>query len=1047
MKDHPQAFDDDFKNRALECLDMANVSQNAALDRIVLLARTICATPIAFLQLVEAGGYRIKAASGIGVGSTDPGAPFWGYTIQQDDLLVVQDTHADRRFRHKSVVTDDPWIRFYAGVPVRVQDGDTIGTLCVMDRRPRDLDETQRAWLRFFAEMVEDKLVGTRRRRPTNANADHASGDDDTPLDETDAAVLLRSAASLAGLGYWIWDHATDRLVYASQEAADILGLSRADYIIEFGHPDRMFAWFHPDDRDHYRHIWFDKARKGCPYETEVRVLRQDGTVRACREVGAPVHDSRGYLRHTVGTFQDITQEKQREHDLAERLRQQSAAADLGSRVLALDDPEDIIRLVLDRAGEALSASTAVFCQIGPDGSPHRCVVRSLLDATGPSAVPAPECVEVQAAGAPQGSTIRFRSDQQASVLAGDGPVEGIVAPVHGARMPSGFLAFYNHAAAFADHVNPFLKAVSNTLAAALDRLASESARQDTIDQLTEIANAVPGMIFRRWHHPDGAITYDYLSKRCADIFGVNASLEETTPDTLLARVHPEDRDYVSRTLFKITPDAAPGEIEYRVYGPDDALRWVRTTFTVTTFADGRVRVDGVDLDVTDRRLAEDRAEYTRLYDPTTDLPNRVLVEQRLEEAISSAAYTGRNVGVVMLDIDGFSRINSVYGRSVGDQLLREVGRWLQQDAWPRDTIGRTGGDQFIVIFHALRDSADAHRIVGKLFRALSRTFSVTDADSMEVIRPTACIGFALYPRDATDGETLLDAADSALANARQQGPASYAFYTHAFTRETKRFLQTERELEGAIARDEFELHYQPQVAAGTYAITGVEALVRWNHPDRGLLSPGSFIDVAEKSGLIREITSRVVRQACAMVASWRADGRGPGRVAINLSGHDIASDALVTNITEALQTFDLPGAALEVELTETTVVTDLQRAADAMQRLADHGVGVAIDDFGTGYSSLKYLTHLPFDTLKIDRSFTSTIGMDEADDRVVRMIVGLAQGLDKRVVAEGVEYGDQAKVLAALGVDELQGFAFAPPLDAEDVADFFQRGPLTPVS
>mgnify|MGYP006281633519 FL=1 len=1022
--------------RALRDVEGQTASKQETLDRIVRLAQILCDTAVALLALIDADRQRIVAAVGTRWAKLDRNDPFCAGTIAQGDVFTVPDALADARFQGSSFVANDPPMRFYAGVPVRTRDGHPVAALCVLDPQAGNLDATREGRLRDLAAMIEDTLTGTRWDTPDTPAAESIS--------DTEAAVLLRNAATLADLGYWIWDHDQNRLVYASQEAAQIHGLTLADYFAELGDPERMFAWFHPEDRDAYRRLWIERARAGRRYEMEVRVLRRNGCVRTCREVGAPIHDSTGHLRHTVGTLHDITSEKRRERDLADHVRQQSIAADLGTKALAAHDPDALIDVVLDRSAETLGASFALFCQFDDDRTPLRCAVRAFGDAPRPDAEPAPDTVEVEASYAQRGTTFRFTTDTESSVLNLAHSVEGIVTPVYSANLAGGFLAFYREDGGFPVHVNPFLKAVTNTLAVALDRLASDAARRETMSQLAEVANAIPGMIFRRWHAPDGRIFYDYLSERCAEIFGVSPQPGSKPAQTLLQRVHPEDRPQVERRLFRITPESVPGEIEFRIFGRSDEIRWVRTTFTVTPFDDGWIRVDGVDLDVTDRRRAEERAEYSEFYDPTTDLPNRALVERRLEAAIASAGATGRKVGVAMLDLDGFSRINSVYGRSVGDRLLRQVGSWLQQEAWSRDTIARTAGDQFTIVFHALRESSDKHRLIGKLFRSLNRTFPVTDADSLEGIRPTACIGFAIYPRDGVTAEGLLDAADSALAEARQQGPASYALYTPAFTRATKQYVEIERELRRAIDREEFELYYQPQLDAGSQRVTGAEALMRWRHPERGLLTPGSFIEVAEKSGLIQPITHLVLRQACHTVAAWRGRGLAPPRLAVNLSGRDLEHDDLISQVTGMIAAAGIPGAALEVELTETAVVADIQTAADTMQGLADLGVQIAIDDFGTGYSSLKYLTHLPFDRLKIDRTFTSTLGMQTPDDRVVRMIVGLAQGLEKRVVAEGVETAGQAQTLAELGVHELQGFAFSPPLPEAAFRNFRAHGVLS---
>ena len=1022
-------------------------STGQVFEPIVRIAQDHFGASFAFFSIVGKDRQYFRACSGFSFTETGRDASFCGHTILGDDVLVVPDTFADRRFHDNPFVTGEPGIRCYAGVPIRSPDGYKVGTLCVVDRRPRTLVPREVDRLRDLAAIVEHTLAGAEvSARLEPPGTDEASVKAPERVPDQDKSALLQNAAALAELGYWIWDHARDRLIYASEETAAILGLSVDEYIVELSDPARMTDWFHPDDRDRYRHVWLGEAKAGRTYELDVRVLRRDGSVRVCREAGAPVLDTAGHLQHTVGILQDVTRERARERELQERFREQSVAAEIASVVLRQADPQLIVEHVLDRAGEVLEADFAAFGCPSADASPPRAVVRSFHGAQPPRMTLDNDRGEVLAVHAGGSTTIRFDPAEHASVLAVPRGTRIIVTSVSGTATPPCFIALYRSDGEFPDHANPFLKAVSNILLAALDRVASEEEHQKALNQLENIANTVPGMIFRRRHCPDGTIEYDYLSARCKDMFGVDPRESADFAERLLGRVHPDDYSRVKRELFEITQATHPGEIEFRAYNQNDEIRSLLTTYTVTALSDGVVRVDGVDLDVTDRCLAEQQAEYNRFHDPITDLPNRTRVELDLAEAITGAEGTSRTVGVAMLDLDGFARINGVHGRAAGDALLGAVGTWLQQEVWKRDTVGRSGGDQFVVVFHALRESADAHRLIGKLFRALNQSFPFGDGNARDTVRPTACIGFALYPNDGRDAASLMDAADSALAHARGQGASSYAFHTPEFAEEARHSLELEGELQDAIERREFRLHYQPQVDARTYEITGAEALVRWEHPERGLLSPGSFIGLAERKGLIPGITRLVIEQACSTLADWRARGQPyPQRMAVNLSGYDLQSETLVSDVLRRLDAADLPYHALELELTESAVVADFERAAGVMQDLAEKGVRLAIDDFGTGYSSLKYLTQLPFHTLKIDRSFTLALERGTANERIVRMIVGLGQGLDQRVVAEGIEYGEHAIALAGMGVDELQGFAFAPPLDIEDAVTLFSRGRLPP--
>lgn len=1047
MRRQPRLGNENAWLKSLHNVNAENNPKKRVFDCIVRIVQHDLDVSFAFFSLIDGQRHYAQASVGFAFTDIDRDISFCGHTILEDDVHIVPDALADPRFQNDPLVTGGPGIRFYAGVPIRDPDGDKVGTLCAADRRPKKVRSHEVDRLRDFAAILESTLAAKDEVAPTDlSTVGDVLARETESLSQQAMSALLRNATALADLGYWIWDHDRDRLIYCSEETAAIHGLSVDEYVVELGNPERMLDWFHPDDRDRYKHTWLNEVKAGRTYELDIRVLRRDGAARVCREVAAPVHDTAGRLQHTVGILHDVTREREWEQQLQKQFREQNIAAEIASELLRLEESKVIIDRVLDRAGAVLEADYAAFGCPATEGTPPRAVVRSARDTQVPAVTLGPDRVEVMATQIGGSTSVRFAPNEQTSVLEVPSHTQIVVTSAAGTVTPAAFIAFYRIDGAFPDHVHPFLKAVSNVLMAALDRVVITAQKQETLSHLENFADTIPGAILSRRHLPDGTIQYEYASPHAENIFGVDPREHQDFARDLLGRVHPGDHQSVERELFDIAQASYSGQIEYRVYVPSGDVRWIQTTYTVTPLSDGGVRVNSVSLDVTERRLAEQQAEYNRFYDPVTGLPNRTRVELDLEEAIAAAQGTERTVGVAILDLDGFARINSVYGRVAGDSLLHAVGERLRREVWQRDTVGRTSGDQFLVVFHALRDSTDAHRLIGKLFRALNHSFPLGGSDSREAVRPTACIGFALYPRDGGDSASLMDAADSALAKARGEGPSSYAFHTPAFTRETERYLRRQRELQTAIDRAEFRLHYQPEVDPGPYEIVGAEALVRWDHPEYGLLSPGNFMDVAEKSGLIADVTRLVLDQACSTLADWRARGRPyPQRMAVNLSGYDLQNQTLVSDVLRRLDANDLPYDALELELTESAAVADLERAAHVMQELAGHGVRFAIDDFGSGYSSLKYLTHLPFDTLKIDRSFTFDLREGTANERIVRMIVGLGKGLDKGVVAEGVEHERQAIALADMGVDWLQGFAISPPLDREDALAVFSHGRLPP--
>ena len=427
--------------------------------------------------------------------------------------------------------------------------------------------------------------------------------------------------------------------------------------------------------------------------------------------------------------------------------------------------------------------------------------------------------------------------------------------------------------------------------------------------------------------------------------------------------------------------------------------------------------------DLTERKAAEERIRRLALHDSLTGLPNRALLLDRLAQALARAQRDGGMVAVFLLDLDGFKEINDTLGHPAGDQLLCGAGQRMAGAIRATDTLARVGGDEFALV-QQLRQPGDATALATKILAAFAAPF---DLDGHEVQAATS-IGIALFPQDGQEPAVLLKNADLALYRAKTLGRDRFHAFDRILDAEVQGRRRLERELRSALERGEFLLHYQPQLDLVTGRFTGAEALVRWNHPERGLVMPDAFIPAAEANGLIRELGAWVLREACAQARRWRECGWHLA-VAVNLSPVQLRNGSLLPAIDAALKDAGLEPGRLELELTEGTLMENVQqKGGDFLCELAADGVRLAIDDFGTGYSSLAYLKHLPVSTIKIDRSFVRDLGRQAQDEALVRGIVTLGHSLGKRVVAEGVENETQLQLLREMGCNEAQGFLIAPP-------------------
>jgi diguanylate cyclase (GGDEF)-like protein/PAS domain S-box-containing protein len=439
--------------------------------------------------------------------------------------------------------------------------------------------------------------------------------------------------------------------------------------------------------------------------------------------------------------------------------------------------------------------------------------------------------------------------------------------------------------------------------------------------------------------------------------------------------------------------------------------------------------------DVSAARQMSMQLSHLAQHDFLTDLPNRMLLNDRLQQAISSARRHGNQIAVLFLDLDRFKHVNDSFGHVVGDQLLQEVAARLQHSVRRSDTVGRQGGDEFVVVLSELETPESAGISAAKLLAALTIPYHIGSHD----LRVPVSIGISMYPDDADNAEALINSADTAMYHAKESGRNNYKFFKPDMVIRAVERQFIEAGLRVALERGEFLLHYQPKIDLATGTVVGVEALLRWRHPERGFIPPAQFVPIAEDTGLILPIGQWVLREACKQSRAWLDAGLPPVPMAVNISALEFRSADFVDSIRALLKETRLDPKCLELELTESVLMKHAESTVSVLKALKDIGVQLAVDDFGTGYSSLSYLRQFPIDSLKMDRSFVHEISSKAGDTEIVSAMINMGNSLKKRVIAEGVETREQLDFLAGAGCGEGQGYYFNRPMVADRFATLLE--------
>lgn len=514
------------------------------------------------------------------------------------------------------------------------------------------------------------------------------------------------------------------------------------------------------------------------------------------------------------------------------------------------------------------------------------------------------------------------------------------------------------------------------------------------------------------------------------------------TLDAFLQAVDAEDRERVHHTLTSILPERTPCDIDHRIVLPNGS------EFTVNLQAEAvfddqlnALTIVGTAQDISERKRSEREIHRLAYFDSLTGLPNRVLFKDRVTQAIAHARRYQYNLALLFLDLDRFKATNDTLGHHIGDLLLKHVADRLMDSVRHSDSIGRTtendrnhelarlGGDEFTVLLTNLRDVQDAGKVARRILEALARPFLINGHE----IFVTVSIGIAIFPTDGDSVDLLLKSSDTAMYHAKEQGRNNFQYYSNAMNAAASERLMLEAEVRQATEREEFVLYYQPQIDLRSGRIVGAEVLIRWLHPQRGLLAPNEFLQAASDTGIIRSIDEWVLRTACRQARTWQQRGFMVPCVSINVSNSLFHGSTLLRAVQETLDETGLTANRLELELTEPTAMRNLEASLTILHQLKTLGVQLSIDDFGTGYSSLSYLHQLPFNRVKIDHSLIRDMLIKAQPVRIVRAIIAMAHSLQLEVLGEGVEQEQQREILIAEGCDQAQGYLFGHPMPAAE--------------
>ncbi|MHB8138726.1 MAG: sensor domain-containing protein [Smithellaceae bacterium] len=811
---------------------------------------------------------------------------------------------------------------------------------------------------------------------------------------------LLSESQRLGHIGSWFSDM-KGQLSW-SEEMYRLYGVSPDTFTPTV---ESLLSLIHPDDQA-LMQAWIEACASGKkPGEMEFRIKRHDGTIRFIKGNGDAVHDVENRLIHMAGTVQDITERKEAEA----KLRQQTDAMDAAIDGIAILNAEGEY-VYLNKAHVKIYGYENVVELIGKSW-------RHLYDS---------DVIQI------------FEHEVMPGLSRkGDWYGETIGVKKNGSKFPQEL--------SLTAMDNGGLICVVRDIT---DRKQAEQECQLSEERFKRIFDEGPfGMGLQSPDH-----TIIEANKVLCKLLGYTEEelIGKNTEDITSV----EDREKSKELLGQLFANSIPVfRMEKRYVKKDGDILWAHTTISAIHGQDGNVLYGlAIIEDLTESRKAAEKIHLLAYYDGLTGLPNRTLHKELMRRAIEYARRHKEIFATIYIGLDNIQRINDTLGHSTGDILLKAVADRLttslrksdyvarSNKAETENTVSRVGGDEFIILAHDLSEAQDAAKTVRRLLAEMSAPY---DLNGREVFI-TVSIGISLYPDDGTDVEDLLKNAEKAMRHTKSEGKNNFHFYSSSMHTSVLAVLTMESDLHKALERNELVLYYQPKVDAATRMVKGMEALIRWNHPDKGLIPPMQFIPLAEASGLIIPIGEFVIRTVCRQIKTWQEAGYKQINISLNVSGIQFDQQNLIEIVKDAIQDAKIPPQCLELEITESVLMRNPEKALQILTELKAMGIGILIDDFGTGYSSLSYLKRLPaLDFLKIDQSFVMSLASDPRDQAIVKATIAMAHSLNLKTIAEGVETQEQLSFLQEHGCDEIQGYFFSRPLPAEDIPAILAKGYL----
>lgn len=977
---------------ALRALNVLDTPRENRFDAVCRTAQSLFSVPIAFISLLDENRQWLKASCGVDLDETPREIAFCNYAILSDDVLVVENTLTDPRFRENPLVTGSMGVRFYAGAPLILRPGIQIGTLCLKDTQPRSFSPRQIRELQDLANIVIAQLQHHEALNQISQDLT-AMQSAQARLREADNYQLL--VEQVGGVGYWRYNLQTRKATWS----AGMLKLVGCEIGKNEFSLDEVIQFLHPDDREgliaRAEAIGNEeRPTTASPFDRRRRLLRADGEIRTVISRGLPQHDDSGAVVEILGVCVDVTDTTRSEEQLREISNVLRVTLENMDQGIVMVGADNCVRVHNQRARDLLGLSEAIL----HEGVPFSSLLQHQIDSG----------EFLQAEGEPRQWLETACSENITKTYERERP-NGTAIEVRSVSLSSGGL------------VRTFTDITERKRRDSALRLAEAEYQSLFQNAVVGVYRAtLDGKIIRANHalaklhgyaDPQAAIGDRNLSTH--DWY-VDLNRHNGFMQVLLEQGRIDD--FVSDVISHST-----GEII-----------WVSETAWLTRDSEGNpLFFEGTVADATARKRAEAQIEHMALHDALTGLPNRRQFQERLSQELMNAQRQGTDVAVLCCDLDRFKAVNDTFGHPAGDTLLRTLSERMRLTLRQGDTVSRLGGDEFAIILLGRSNPHGVNAAAQRLIEVIGQPVDLNG----HLTNVGISVGVAIGPNDGDQADLLFKNADIALYRAKEAGRHTCRFYEPGMDMAVASRSLLEIDMKDAVRSGGFMLHYQPIIDLKTDTLRGFEALLRWQHPVKGMISPSEFIPLAEETGLIVELGAWALHDACREAVSWPVNLR----VAVNVSAVQFQQPDFEHHVLQALASSRLLPERLELEITESVLVKDADLVIECLRRLQNMGVRLALDDFGTGYSSLSYLCRFPFDKIKIDRSFIQN-ACASTSGAIVRAVVGLGKQLGASVTAEGVETQSQLAWVRGEGCTEVQGFLFGKPLPANLTRDFIRN-------